>query len=240
MEVRLLFLLFTPFGLFAASATASDLTKIERSIAKEPAYASRAPTYCLLVIGPEAKTRIWLVLDGDALFVDRNQNGNLTDEGERVQVKRKRGEPAVFDVGEILDSDGKTVHKDLHVIQAAGLERTATFVVGKIAGMHVQAAGAAENETLRFANRASDAPIIHFGGPLRMGLSTKFSKRKILERNGEIAAHIGTPGLGEGTFAVVMHDNIPASAHPVAEVEFASTDMGARPVKITRTLKERC
>ncbi len=240
MEARLLFSMFTSFALFSACATASDLTKIERSTAKEPAYASKTPTYCLLVIGPGAKTRIWLVLDGDALFVDRNQNGNLTDDGERVQVKRKRGEPAVFDVGEILDSDGKTVHRDIQVLQLPGHEGTATFVVGKIAGTHVQAAGAAENETLRFANRASDAPIVHFGGPLRMGLSTKFSKRKILERNGEIAAHIGTPGLGEGTFAVVVHDTIPATAHPVAEVEFPSTDGGERRAKITLTLKERC
>ena len=63
---------------------AVDLTTIDRSIRKEPAYQSKAPQYCLLVFGPQAKTRVWLVLDGDALYLDRNGNGDLTDPGERL------------------------------------------------------------------------------------------------------------------------------------------------------------
>ena len=46
---------------------AADLTKIDRSIRKEPPYHTMAPKYCLLAFGPEAKYRIWLVLDGDTL-----------------------------------------------------------------------------------------------------------------------------------------------------------------------------
>ena len=38
---------------------AADLTKIERTIAKEPKYQGK-PKYCLLVFGPEAKFRVWL------------------------------------------------------------------------------------------------------------------------------------------------------------------------------------
>ena len=53
-----------------ALAGAADLTKIDRTIAKEPAYKSK-PKYCLLVFGPEAKTRAWLVVDGDLVFIDR-------------------------------------------------------------------------------------------------------------------------------------------------------------------------
>src|SRR5262249_50065817 len=67
-------------GNTAVTAWGADLTKIDRTIAKEPAYKSR-PKYCLLVFGPEAKTRVWLVLDGDRLYVDRNGNGDLTDDG---------------------------------------------------------------------------------------------------------------------------------------------------------------
>src|SRR5262245_65651509 len=57
-------------GVAAAGDRATDLTKIDRTIAKEPAYKSK-PKYCLLVFGPEAKMRVWLVLDGDVLYVDR-------------------------------------------------------------------------------------------------------------------------------------------------------------------------
>src|ERR1700724_3146257 len=85
----------------SASAWAADLTKIDRTIAKEPAYKSK-PKYCLLVFGPEAKSRVWLVLDGDVLYVDRNGNGDLTEKGERVPGNRR-----FFEVGKIEDDSGK-------------------------------------------------------------------------------------------------------------------------------------
>ena len=50
-----------------AMVVAADLTNIDRRIAKEPVYQSKSPKYCLLVFGAEAKTRAWLILDGDTL-----------------------------------------------------------------------------------------------------------------------------------------------------------------------------
>src|SRR5262249_33608756 len=46
---------------------AADLSKIDRTIGKEPVYQSK-PDYCLLVFGPEAKTRVWLILDGSTIY----------------------------------------------------------------------------------------------------------------------------------------------------------------------------
>src|SRR5262245_12310826 len=94
-------------------SAAVDLTRIDRTIAKEPAYKSK-PKYCLLVFGPEAKTRVWLVLDGEVLYVDRNGNGDLTQEGKQVKVKlrdtRARKGPAfnraVTDIGPITAREG--------------------------------------------------------------------------------------------------------------------------------------
>src|SRR5262249_29589650 len=74
----------------SAAASAADLSKIDRTITKEPAYEA-TPQYCLLVFGPKAETRVWLVLDGDILYVDRNSNGDLTDKDERV-VRTERVE----------------------------------------------------------------------------------------------------------------------------------------------------
>ncbi len=76
----------------ASPAAAVDLTKIERRIGKEPTYQTKSPRYCLLVFGPEAKTRVWLVLDGDTLYVDRNGNGDLTEEGEKVTLPAFKNE----------------------------------------------------------------------------------------------------------------------------------------------------
>ena len=73
--------------LSSAAAAAVDLTSVDRRVAREPAYRSR-PKYCLLVFGPEAKTRIWLVQDGDRLYVDRNGNGDLTEADEKVNAEK--------------------------------------------------------------------------------------------------------------------------------------------------------
>src|SRR5436305_7966799 len=82
---RQLFLVLAAGLLAGADAAAADLSTIDRTIKKEPAYQAK-PKYCLLVFGPEAKARVWLVLDGDVLYVDRNGNGDLTEDGERVQL----------------------------------------------------------------------------------------------------------------------------------------------------------
>src|SRR5438552_9464127 len=44
----------------SSSAASADLATVDRALTKEPKYQS-APRYCLLVFGPEAKTRVWLV-----------------------------------------------------------------------------------------------------------------------------------------------------------------------------------
>src|SRR5262249_49972156 len=73
--------------LLAVPASAADLAKIDRKLVKEPAYRSK-PMYCLLVFGAEAKTRAWLVLDGDILYIDRHADGDLTHPDDRLKVHR--------------------------------------------------------------------------------------------------------------------------------------------------------
>src|SRR6516165_8418947 len=86
-EIAMKWSLFVPtltvLALWPLPAEAVDWDKIDRTIAKEPPYQAK-PKYCLVVYGPEAKTRVWLVLDGDVLYVDRNGDGDLTGKDERV------------------------------------------------------------------------------------------------------------------------------------------------------------
>lgn len=102
-------------ALFTPHLRAADLTKIERTIRKEPTYQSKQPRYCLLVFGPEAKFRVWLVLDGKTLYVDRNGNGDLTEDGEKIAAKKGLdifGEDGeyIFDVDAI--HEGPRTHKN--------------------------------------------------------------------------------------------------------------------------------
>jgi hypothetical protein len=101
----------------ARPAAAADLSSVDRAIKKEPAYQTKAPRYCLLIFGPEAKDRVWLVHDGDTLYVDRNGDGDLTGPGNRVAAKGNKdypsGDTREFDAGELRV--GGRVHKGLAV-----------------------------------------------------------------------------------------------------------------------------
>jgi hypothetical protein len=90
----------------------ADPPKVVRTIAKEPAYKT-SPKYALLAFGPDGKDRVWLVLDGDRLFVDRNGNGDLTEPGECVERdKTTNAMPTSFSfsVGK-LAVGGRTHHR---------------------------------------------------------------------------------------------------------------------------------
>src|SRR5437870_12709556 len=116
MKTQPFLLTLLTLSLATASATAVDLSRIERTIVKQPAYKSKTVKYALLVFGPEAKTRVWLALDGDTLYVDRNGNGDLTDPGEKVQGKTQgEGERQYteFEVGDLRD--GPHTHRELTV-----------------------------------------------------------------------------------------------------------------------------
>jgi hypothetical protein len=104
--------------LTAGLLPAADLGKVDRRIRKEPAYQTKTPKYGLLVFGPEAADRVWLVLDGDTLYVDRNGNGDLTEPGEKVAAEAPASRDAAdegrsFEVGELRV--GGKVHKGLQV-----------------------------------------------------------------------------------------------------------------------------
>src|SRR5882724_5540093 len=97
---------------------AADLGKVEGTLRKEPAYQTKTPKYGLLVFGPEAADRVWLVHDGDTLYVDRNGNGDLTEPGEKIKAKADKSRDHAefgytFEVGDL--SVGGKVHKGLSV-----------------------------------------------------------------------------------------------------------------------------
>jgi hypothetical protein len=68
-------------------ALAAEFAEIERNIDREPEYESSTPKYCLLAFGMEAERIAWFVLDGDQIFIDRNCNRDLTDDGMPLQIR---------------------------------------------------------------------------------------------------------------------------------------------------------
>jgi hypothetical protein len=201
-------------GKLAGKYAFPDLTKIDRTIAAGPSYKSK-PSYCLLVFGPQAKTRVWLVRDREILYVDRNGNGDLTENGERF-VGAKSQDSIHWRIGDIVEADGKTRHTDLRIRFRRG-----SFLIGlrTADGLH-QAVGN-EIGRLRFADRAQDAPIVHLAGPLTFLLPENREKRLELVPGQEahFIALLGTPGLGEGAAAYTHSEdfNKPGALKMVVE-----------------------
>jgi len=169
-------------------ADATDLTKIDRTIKKEPVYQSKSAQYALLVFGPKAETRVWVVLDlvaepwqndgsKNALYIDRDGDGDLTGPLEKVTCTMTKHathdsfspEPSItynphFDAGDIVERDGKTKHTALTIDVGSYIQRhRSVSLMVKVEGRYEQFAG---GMLLRFAGRPEDAPIIHFNGPL--------------------------------------------------------------------------
>ena len=240
MTLRWVFLLAAFFWLVRAGR-AADLDHVDRTIRKEPAYRAK-PAYCLLMLGLEANTRVWLVRDGLTMYVDRNGDGDLTEPGKRVEISqhqhgyllrgeviasRQRGDHAkrieydagTFYCGDIVDADGSRF-KNLLVF----LEKTQAMdlFVKTPAGLE-QGAAADSDGDLHFSESPKDAPVIHFGGPLTMTMFTRSGELFPQFPDGQkhlYAAMVGTPGRGPGTFANVQLTSIPDGILPVAEIEF--------------------
>jgi len=92
---------------------------------------------------------------------------------------------------------------------------------------------------LQFADRPQDAPVVHLGGPLQIGLLEL--PKLLIGRKKEVTVVVGTPGLGAGTTAVVgFEELIPKGVYPAVDVVFPSEREGSVPYRELYELKERC
>jgi hypothetical protein len=240
-------------------AHAVDPDKITPPPAKEPTYQSNAPKYALLVFGPKAAARTWLVLDGTTLYVDRNGNGDLTEEGEKVAGKKGDSifgdNVHTFAIGELHDGDRRHLNATLAVSQtkampgrgAGGTEFSLHMEVDVPGyrgfgegGRVLQGAGSADiNGALQFSDRSQVAPVLHFGGPWTVALYSRPAFR--VNREMEMYLVLGTPGRGSGTFVASAYDGvIPPDVYPKAEIAFPAQKPGEPPVRINYEIKGRC
>jgi hypothetical protein len=230
------------FGLFTPAAWAVDYSKIDRTIKKEPAYQSKAPQYALLLFGPEAKLRVWVVLDGDTVYIDRNGDGDLTGKDKRfAKLDECR------DV-EIADPDGKT----RYVITAIGVFNDGDPPRRSL-DVNVDVKGRAAYQQycgVQMQDGPRKAHVAHFHGPLAAGPRTinwKLPPQLALhtgDKEEDLFAVVGTMDAEHGCWVVVRSHAGQQSAFPgvspVVDIEFPSKKPGAPPVKQRYALDKFC
>ena len=211
----------------AAFLPAADLSKVDRSIGKEPAYRGK-PKYCLLVFGEQAATKIWLVDDGERIFVDRNADGDLTEAGEMIKPSERKefqtiqdGQPApyrtlVFKVESLSPGDKSGMHTDFSLTRYRIGKEPANYVISvKVNGKVKQYAG----WDPLFQESRERAPIIHFGGPL-ITKAIRYKQISLKAKNPELHLGFGTPGVGKGAFGYIAYEAVPKKIQPVAEIQW--------------------
>jgi len=229
----------------AGWAHTAGLDKIDRNIAKEPVYQGK-PAYCLLVFGPEAKTRVWLVLDAKAkcLYVDRNGNGDLTEKGKQFTPTNHNLDQRIYEVGEIIASDGRTKYSKLRIEHwgTAAEARGIGFAVPESFRLSVEANGKLQRVQLKaFGANPRNAPRIHVDGPLTFALFD--APGQTFARGDEpsaLTALIGTWDADRQALTTIPIDSPPANVHPIAEVEFPGNRPKAKPLKLKVVLDQRC
>src|SRR5581483_12319214 len=162
----------------ASEVYAADLTKIDRSISKEPAYKTQAPKYCLLVFGPEARSRIWLVLDGETLYVDRKGNGDLTGPGKSTKPLATDSDIVTFQPITFFGPDGKSEEKLNFTMfgwrdyrAGKNTPQVNPYVEVSWRGRTFGAWGD-ESGPAVWGAKPQEAPVLHIDGPLQMGFET--------------------------------------------------------------------
>ncbi len=229
--------------LLTAPARAIDYAKIERILTNEPNYKSRAPRYALLLFGPEVKVRVWVVLDGEAVYVDQNGDGDLTGKDERFGKLSDCKDIA------ITDPDGKThyVITSISQFSEGNPPQPHLMVNVDIKGPFVYQ----EYCDAEMGISKEKAPIAHFHGPLAIGPRTILWKvpPKLALKTGEeptdLPALVGTMDAEHRCWVVVRSHKGAASAFPngvcpAVDVEYPSKTPAGFPVKKHYLLDKFC
>lgn len=202
--VQLLFIASVAGVSGLAFAEGVDLSKVDRSIRREPVWASGEQQYCLFVVS--AERRVWFVVDGDDLYMDINENGDLTDPGEKLprmdRSDEQRGDVRGshrWRIPDINGADGEPLITNIKITPDTNSRAAANG--GKFVYFDIPVYGRVHTRPT-FADTPADAPILHPTGPHRLSLSVR---RSYLPANRDVSNtfHVGgykcVEGLGRGT-----------------------------------------
>jgi hypothetical protein len=225
-----------------APAAGGVLDGVARTLVKEPKYAA-SPRYALLVLGTGAESLVWLVEDGKSLYVDKNANGDLTDDGPPIQPTNVRSWQSV---------EGNT-HGDFDYVldaitPADGARHTAfsltRFNYGDPEDRYALSF-TLDGETPMYAgwfgpfwtDSAANAQLFHFGGPLTPRKLR--GKEFVLGASGRLSICFINAGRGEGAASRLSIDALSPDVVPEVTIDWPVA-AGASPLRTEHRLTERC
>ncbi len=225
-----------------------DVSKLDRAIAKEPAYVAKQPLYGLAAIGKTAQLRIWMVLDkskadGDAydvVYVDLNGNGDLTDPGEKVTSEKGRFGRGSFALPELADANGGEAHTEFKLTVSSSTPPTHMISLmwhgkHKIGGGYPQDP---DDGYLSFAPSPEKAPIVWINGDGPFRFQRWYSGELTVGGADDFKVFLGLPGDGANSFCAFQRHVLPDDEPVLATLIY--TDKDGNEQSVESELKERC
>jgi hypothetical protein len=188
----------------------------------------------LITLGKRGGVKVWMVEDGKRLFVDKNANGDLTDDGPPIEPGNLNwGFEYVLDA--ITPTNGSR-HTAFVLRRWNYNENEDSYGLSlSVDGQLPMYAG--WFGTFWSTNRET-APVVHFGGPF----TPKLLRRKaftIGEAHQRLSLCFVNPGSGEGAVSRLSIDAIPRFLVPEVTIEWPTAASHA-PLRTSHLLSERC
>lgn len=218
----------------------TTLSGIDRTIEREPVYRNQ-PRYALMILGAEAKSAVWIVEDGRELYVDRNGNQDLTDDGPPITATNQRElgiDGSRWDMDYILGQftlpDGAR-HTGFRLIHWNYNDPEDKY------GLKLRLGGEVpmySGWVPLLKESPEEAPVIYFGGPVAPRM-LRYKEFVLGTQPGQLSIAFFGPGLGEGATSRLSIDALPEEEQPVVLIDWPVAD-GTPPLTTTHVLTERC
>jgi hypothetical protein len=233
---------------------------------KEPKY-QHEPRYALLVFGPKREQRVWMVLDGTTLYVDRNGNGDLTEKGERLEPNNPKdgsnrfggsGSHTHWDVFEFTveaGSTGKSKFLLNHWIRAENFVPQTDFDKDLQARwlklrwenttlFRQEGLGQGQTPVL-FMPKPADAQVCALDGPLTFVVRAPESQALQRGADSDLSFCIAVPGhpprgAQRQFYNPLSTKEVPKDAHLQVDIEYPARAAKAPPLRRKYLLKQRC
>jgi len=232
-------------GALGRASELPDLGELERTIVKEPVYTAKQPLYGLLVFGPQADKRVWMVLDKskpdapsyDVFYVDRNADGDLTASDERLVAKAPEGFP-VFSLAEFKDPATGAIHCDFEV---RGRNDPSTVMVSlKWRGKMKMGGGYPPDPDhyMQLSPRPETAPVVWFQGDGPFRFQRWYGGKLAIGGSDDFKVFLGQPGRGKSAFCAAQEHILPAGEWVLATLVYR--DAMGKEKRLACELRQRC
>jgi hypothetical protein len=229
-----------------AAADLPDLGKLDRKIAKEPAYTCKQPLYGLLVFGPNADKRVWLVLDKskadaasyDVLYLDRNADGDLTVPEKRLRGKSEE-QGTAFMLPQFRDPATGGTHSEFRV-RVMGQDAPTVMVSMKWQAKLRMGGGYPPDpgDYMKLSPRPENAPVLWFQGDGPFRFQRWYGDKLQIGAADDFKVFLGQIGSGPSTFCAFQEHVLPAGEGVQATLIYQ--DQAGKERREVYALKDRC